>query len=75
MKSVFIFSVVIFVTMVATEIREDHDCICPDYWQPVCGTDNKTYSNPCFINCEAQYTPGLEIAYRGCCVDDPDPCA
>ncbi len=26
-------------------------CVCAQIWLPVCGTDNKTYSNACSANC------------------------
>lgn len=28
------------------------DCICTEQYDPVCGCNNVTYSNPCFANCD-----------------------
>lgn len=40
------------------------DCMCTMQYDPVCGCDNKTYSNACVAGCA-----GLKVTTRGACPD------
>ncbi|HYE77693.1 MAG TPA: Kazal-type serine protease inhibitor family protein [Thermoanaerobaculia bacterium] len=38
---------------------QPEECICILIFDPVCGCDNRTYSNACFARCEVfSFTPG-----------------
>ncbi|XP_031623846.1 serine protease inhibitor dipetalogastin-like [Contarinia nasturtii] len=42
-------------------------CACPLILSPVCGSDEKTYSNQCEFDCEKKITRNLKIKHNGEC--------
>lgn len=36
------------------ECVEPEPCVCPEYYDPVCGSNGETYSNECFAKCEVK---------------------
>jgi hypothetical protein len=46
----------------APPFADNKDCICTQEAAPVCGTDNRSYSNRCYAACA-----GVEVAYVGAC--------
>jgi len=51
-------------------VRNQEGEVCAQLWDPVCGKDGKTYSNPCFAK-----IAGVEIAHKGICEDVVPKCA
>lgn len=44
-------------------------CACIRIYSPVCGTDNKSYFNPCLLACEhGNDNPKVTVAYDGNCI-------
>lgn len=41
-------------------------CACVRIYSPVCGTDNKSYFNPCFLEC--QHNNAVKVQYDGNCI-------
>ncbi|MCF8368836.1 MAG: hypothetical protein K9G76_07310 [Bacteroidales bacterium] len=47
------FSIYILVlTLLLCSCYSSQDCVCPDYFSPVCGDNGKTYPNPCSADCD-----------------------
>lgn len=47
-------------------------CVCPLNYSPICGSDDRTYSNECDFNCEKNRNQGLEISHYGECGNSAD---
>lgn len=47
-------------------------CVCPLIYSPICGSDDRTYSNECDFNCEKKRNEELEITHTGECRDAVD---
>ncbi|GAB4320086.1 MAG: hypothetical protein Kow00127_12370 [Bacteroidales bacterium] len=46
-----IFGLLSLIVLLGTGCRTDH-CVCVEYYQPVCGSNGRTYANPCEADCD-----------------------
>lgn len=46
---------------------EEELCICSKKYQPVCGSDGRTYSNLCLMRCEQHNRSDLKFKHSGAC--------
>jgi len=49
-----------------------HCPVCGGEWEPVCGSDGVTYTNPCRLRYEAcRHNKSLSVVYKGMCSKSP----
>ncbi|XP_034475201.1 serine protease inhibitor Kazal-type 1-like [Drosophila innubila] len=64
------FFAIFLLALVAFSSADENaaNCPCPRNREPVCGSDNQTYSNICLLNCKAKNTGSdLHVVKNGDC--------
>lgn len=67
MRSIWIVLGVLAVVLISingASADEELACVCPRNVYPVCGSDNKTYSNRCLLHCQMDSQQGRAIGLR-----------
>lgn len=69
-KSIIItiaFGLILFSDLVQSQPNDS--CVCGFYYQPVCGTNGKTYNNSCFLRCDSRKNPCIQKISDGKCAN------
>ncbi|OQV13258.1 hypothetical protein BV898_12465 [Hypsibius exemplaris] len=48
-------------------IDEPTACLCPKILMPVCGTDGRSYTNSCLLECAQTENSNLRVEHQGRC--------
>ena len=73
MKFIYIIMIVVLMVLVFSVQcnGKKPKCYCPQYYDPICGTDSVTYMNPCEFSCHKRISimngKILSIRHAGPC--------
>lgn len=67
MRSIWIVLGVLAIVLMTTNsvsAEDEVNCVCNRNFMPVCGSDNKTYSNRCVLHCQMDSAQGRSVGLR-----------